>query len=78
MDDREQLTILEAMARDPETPARERVAALRLLREIEASLPRQQDGEGGEVASMEAFMERRGSDRPPRGGRGGELLPPGP
>ena len=75
MDEREQLAILESLARDPTTPARERVAALRLFREVEATLPREGDGE---VASMEAFMERRGSDRPPREGRGGELLPPGP
>ena len=75
MDEREQLTILTAIARDPATPARERVGALRLLREVEAEMPRQ---ESAEVASMAAFMERRGSDRPPREGRGGEPLPRGP
>ena len=57
MDDQEQRRILEALIRDPETPARERVGALRLLREIaDANPPEDQDAE---VASMVEFMARR-------------------
>ncbi len=73
MDTHEQREILEQLARDPSTSARERVGALRLLRQIDESEPRQ--AEDGEVASMEAFMDRRGSSWPPREGSGGELAP---
>ncbi len=62
MDEREQRDILIALARDPNTAARERVAALRLLREIEATLPVKV--KDASVASLEDFMERRGTDKP--------------
>jgi hypothetical protein len=58
MDDQEQRRILIELVRDPDTAARERVSALRLLREIDEANPSRDDGDA-EVRSMEAFMATR-------------------
>jgi hypothetical protein len=55
----EQRQILTELACDPNVAARERVGALRLLREIELDQPLEDDGEAGEVAEISRFMERR-------------------